>query len=268
MIEPLIRLRGVEAGYRSASGPRPVLRGVDLDVGPGELVGLMGANGSGKTTLLRVMAGTIAPSAGMVELRGRSLAAWTRAEIARSVAVLPQSTALPEGFRVAEIVTMGRTPHARSLFGWGPGDRDAVADALRDADAEELADRPVGELSGGERQRVLVALALAQEPALLLLDEPTTHLDVAHAAALLGGLARLQRVRDLTVVVVLHDLVLASGWLPRLVVLEGGRVAADGPPADALTPEVVRRAFGVAADVAVTEAGRRIVVPRGPVSAA
>lgn len=268
MIEPLVRLRGVEAGYRSASGHRPVLRGVDLDVMPGELLGLMGPNGSGKTTLLRVLAGTLGVAAGSVHLLGRPIGAWTRPEIARSVAVLPQSTVLPEGFRVAEIVTMGRTPHATSWFGWDPDDRRAVADALRDADVEDLADRPVGELSGGERQRVLVALALAQEPALLLLDEPTTHLDVAHAASLLAGLARLQRVRELTVVVVLHDLVLASGWLPRLVVLDGGRVAADGPAADALSPEVVRRAYGVAADVAVTEAGRRIVVPRGPVSAA
>ena len=268
MTEPLVRLRGVEAGYRSASGHRPVLRGVDLEVMPGELVGLMGPNGSGKTTLLRVLAGTLEVSAGRVDLAGRPIGAWSRAEIARSVAVLPQSTVLPEGFRVAEIVTMGRTPHATSWFGWGPDDRRAVADALRDADVEDLADRLVDELSGGERQRVLVALALAQEPALLLLDEPTTHLDVAHAASLLGGLARLQRVRELTVVVVLHDLVLASGWLPRLVVLDGGRVAADGLAADALSPEVVRRAYGVATDVAVTEAGRRIVVPRGPVSAA
>jgi iron complex transport system ATP-binding protein len=266
--EPLIRLRGVQAGYRSASGPRPVLRGVDLEILRGELVGLMGPNGSGKTTLLRVLAGTLAVSAGSVDLSGRPIGAWTRAEIARSVAVLPQSTVLPEGFRVAEIVTMGRTPHATSWFGWGQEDRRAVAEALRDADVEDLADRPVGELSGGERQRVLVALALAQEPALLLLDEPTTHLDVAHAASLLAGLARLQRVRELTVVVVLHDLVLASGWLPRLVVLDGGRVAADGLAVDALSPEVIRRAYGVATDVAVTEAGRRIVVPRGPVSAA
>jgi iron complex transport system ATP-binding protein len=268
MTEPLVRLRGVEAGYRSAAGPRPVLRGVDLDVMPGELVGLMGPNGSGKTTLLRVLAGTLGATAGSADLLGRPIEAWTRAEIARSVAVLPQSTVLPEGFRVAEIVTMGRTPHATSWFGWAPDDRRAVADALRDADVENLADRPVAELSGGERQRVLVALALAQEPALLLLDEPTTHLDVAHAASLLAGLARLQRVRELTVIVVLHDLVLASGWLPRLVVLAAGRLAADGLAADALTPEVVRRAYGVASDVAVTEAGRRIIVPRGPVSAA
>ncbi len=268
MTGPLLRLRGVEAGYRTASGSRRVLRGVDLEVGRGEMVGLLGPNGSGKTTLLRVMAGTLVVDAGEVELRGRPLATWSRREVARSVAVLPQSLELPAGFRVSEVVTMGRTPHAASWFGWGAHDRRAVADALRDADAADLADRPVGELSGGERQRVLVALALAQEPELLLLDEPTTHLDVAHAASLLASLARLQQSRDLTVVVVLHDLVLASAWLRRIVVMEGGSVAADGPPDEALTPEIVRRAYGVAVDTAITADGRRIVVPRGPMSAA
>ena len=268
MTDAWLRLREVAAGYGTGDRARHVLRGVDLDVRRGEIVGLLGPNGSGKTTLLRVIAGTRPATGGSVELDGRSLPTWSRAELARSVAVLPQSLALPSGFRVAEVVTMGRTPYATSWFGWGLDDRRAVEDALRDAGAEELADRPVSELSGGERQRVLVALALAQEPRLLLLDEPTTHLDVAHAATLLASLARLQRTRDLTVVVVLHDLVLASTWLRRIVLLEDGRVAADGGPDDALAPDVVRRVYGLAVDTAVTEDGRRVVVPRGPLSAA
>lgn len=268
MTAPAIRLDGVVAGYRGAGGPRRVLSGLDLAVRRGEMVALLGANGSGKTTLLNVIAGMLQPAAGAVDLFGRPLPVWSRREIARSVAVLPQALQLPAGFRVAEVVAMGRTAHGARWFGWTPEDVRAVEDALRDADALELADRPVTELSGGERQRVLVALALAQEPALLLLDEPTTHLDVAHASWLLASVTRLRQVRGLTVVMVLHDLVLASAWAPRVVVLHGGRVVADGPPEVALRPDVVRDAYGMAVETVVTEAGRRLIVPHVPASAA
>jgi iron complex transport system ATP-binding protein len=265
MSEPVVRLAGVAAGYRIAKGgERRVLAGVDLELQRGEMVALLGANGSGKTTLLGVVAGTIRPTGGTVELFGRPIGDWSRVEVARSVAVSPQSLQLPAGFRVSEVVAMGRTPHRGGWFGWEADDQRAVADALRDADAESLADRPVTELSAGERQRVLIALALAQEPELLLMDEPTTHLDVAHAAALLSSLSRLQRVRGVTVVVVVHDLVLAAMWAPRVVVLDAGRVAADGPPDDALVPEVVQRAYGVAVESLVTGRGRRVLVPRLP----
>lgn len=262
-----IRLDRVEAGYRGAGGERRVLNGLDLTVDRGEMVALLGANGSGKTTLLNVMAGTIRPSAGAIELFGRPLASWSRGEIARSVAVLPQSLELPAGFRVAEVVAMGRTAHGARWFGWTPGDLRAVEDALRDADAADLADRPVTELSGGERQRVLVALALAQEPSLLLLDEPTTHLDIAHAAWLLASVARLRQLRGLTAVMVLHDLVLASAWSPRIAVLHAGHIVADGPPEEALRADIVRDAYGVAVETVVTDAGRRLVVPHVPASA-
>jgi len=262
----VLRLDGVHAGYRTADDERTVLSGVDLEVGAGETLALLGANGSGKTTLLGVMAGTIPPSRGAVELLGQPIASRSRLEVARTVAVLPQSADLPSGFRVAEVVAMGRTPHGTERWGWDDADRRAVADALRDADAAELADRPVGELSGGERQRVLVALALAQEPSLLLLDEPTSHLDVAHATSLLVALSRLQRVRGVTVVAVLHDLVLAATWAPRIAVLDGGRIVADGPPETTLGPEVVRQAYGVTMDSAVTESGSRVLVPRLPAS--
>lgn len=264
MREIAIGLDGVVAGYRSAGGARRVLNGVDLTVGRGEMVALLGANGSGKTTLVNVMAGTILPSAGSVELFGRPLGSWSRGEVARSVAVLPQSLELPAGFRVAEVVAMGRTAHGARWFGWTADDVRAVEEALRDADAIELAERPITELSGGERQRVLVALALAQEPSLLLLDEPTTHLDVAHAAWLLARVTRLRQLRGLSVVMVLHDLVLASAWAPRVVVLHGGRVLADGAPEQALRPDVVRDAYGVAVETVVTDAGRRLIVPHLP----
>ena len=264
MSDVVLRLDGVHAGYRTADGERPVLAGVDLQVRAGETVALLGANGSGKTTLLGVMAGTIRATRGSVELLGVPIGAHSRAEIARSVAVLPQSLELPAGFRVSEVVALGRTPHGTSRFGWGDEDHRAVADALRDAGAEDLADRPVTELSGGERQRVLVALALAQEPRLLLLDEPTSHLDVAHGASLLVALSRLQRARGVTVVAVLHDLVLAATWAPRVAVLDAGRIVADGPPDAALGPDVVRQAYGVTMDSAVTESGHRVLVPRLP----
>jgi len=241
---------------------RAVLRGLDLVVEEGELVALLGPNGSGKTTLLRAIAGTLLRDAGRVSLFGRDLDLWSRVALARRVAVLPQTSVLPDGFRVAELVEMGRAPHATHWFGSSAEDGAAVERALADADALELADRQADELSGGERQRVLVAMALAQEPELLLLDEPTLHLDVAHQASMLGTVARLRARRGLTVIAVLHDLNLAAVHTPRIVVLGAGRVAADGDAASVLRPDLVRQIFGVAVDEAHTSEGRRFLVPR------
>jgi iron complex transport system ATP-binding protein len=236
---------------------REVLRSVDLTLARGELVALVGTNGSGKTTLLRLLTGVLQPDAGSVRFDGRPLAEWRRGELARRVTVLPQQLDLPVGFRVAELVEMGRAPHARRLFASTEADARAVARALADADALELADRYAEELSGGERQRLLVAMALAQEPDLLLLDEPTLHLDLAHQVALLAAIRRLRDQRGLTVLAVLHDLNLAAAFAPRVAVLDEGRVVADGPPADVLTPDLVRRVFGVAVDEARTADGHR-----------
>jgi iron complex transport system ATP-binding protein len=258
----VIEIRGLHAGYRSSDGSwRSALRGLDLSVDEGEAIVLIGPNGSGKTTLLRCIAGTLPASAGQVRLWERSVAAYGRREIARRLAVLPQSLELPPGFRVAEVVALGRAPHARRAWGSSSEDRSAVERALLDAGAADLADRPVEELSGGERQRVLIALALAQEPELLLLDEPTTHLDVAHGAALLGSVTRLQQVRGVTVIVVLHDLGLAAAWAPRVILLDDGRIRADGPPERALQPGLVRDAYGIAVEIARTDSGRGILVP-------
>ena len=240
---------------------RTVLRDLNFRVGSGELVALLGPNGSGKTTLLHAIAGTLRRDAGRIALFGRDLDAWSRVQLARRVAVLPQSLILPDGFRVGELVEMGRAPHATRWFGSSAKDAEAVAHALADADAVELADRHVDELSGGERQRVLVAMALAQEPELLLLDEPTLHLDIAHQASVLVTIARLRARRGLTVVAALHDLNLAAAHAPRVAVLGAGHVIADGPPADVLGPDLVRAAFGVAVDEARTADGRRFLVP-------
>jgi iron complex transport system ATP-binding protein len=225
-------------------------------------VALVGTNGSGKTTLLRCLAGTLSPFGGSILFGGRPLASWRRDALARRVAVLPQQLDLPVGFRVAELVAMGRLPHARRLFGSTAEDERAIERALHDADADELADRPADELSGGERQRLLVAMALAQEPDLLLLDEPTLHLDLAHQVSLLGAIRRLRDQRGLTVLAVLHDLNLAAAFAPRVAVLDGGRVVADGSPGDVLTPSLVLRVFGVPVDEARTDDGRRHLVLR------
>lgn len=262
---PALRLRGLAAGYRGSGGERSVLQGVDLLVAAGELVALLGPNGSGKTTLLRVVAGVLEPRAGEIELFGRSLGGWSRGELARAVAVLPQSTELPDGFRVSEVVNLGRIPHATRAFSAAPEDERAVAEALRDADAEDLASRPVRELSGGERQRVLLAMALAQEPRLLLLDEPTLHLDLAHQLGLVQLLHRLRVTRRLTVLAVLHDLNVAAGLADRVVLLRDGRLVPAGRGERIIDPGLARDAFGVAIDEALTADGRRILAPASSV---
>jgi len=265
---PVAELVGVTAGYPGRRTRRQVLRGVDLRLDAGEMVALLGTNGSGKTTLLRVLAGTRAAEAGSVRLFGRRIEDWSRAEVARRVAVLSQSGELPAGFSVSEAVALGRTPHARHWFSADADDVSAVSAALRDADAEELADRSVDELSGGERQRVLVAMALAQEPALLLLDEPTLHLDLAHQLALVRMLERLRHTRSLTVLAVLHDLNLASAWADRAVLLDQGRIVAAAGHGETIDPGVARRVFGVPVEVARTADGRRVLasVASGPSS--
>lgn len=256
--EPLAAMAGVSFAYRLPDGRRrEVLHALDLTLPRGDLVALVGTNGSGKTTLLRLLTGLLKADAGDVRFDGRPLPAWRQIDLARRVAVLPQQLDLPAGFRVAELVEMGRAPHARRLFASTEADERAVARALADADALDLADRFAEELSGGERQRVLVAMALAQEPDLLLLDEPTLHLDLAHQVALLAAIRRLRDQRGLTVLAVLHDLNLAAAFAPRVAVLDGGRVVADGPPGEVLSPDLVRRVFGVAVDEARTADGRR-----------
>jgi iron complex transport system ATP-binding protein len=267
LLAPVAAASGLAFGYPLPGGRRrEVLRGVDLSMNAGELVALIGTNGSGKTTLLRLFAGTLRPDAGFLALFGRAADGWSRMELARRVAVLPQSLEPPVGFRVGELVTMGRLPHSRSLFGTTREDEEAVERALRDADARDLASRYAEELSGGERQRVLVAMALAQEPQLLLLDEPTLHLDLAHQLTLLQTIDRLRVERGIAVVAVLHDLTLAAA-APRVGVLDSGRVVADGSPDEVLSEELVRRVFGVEVEALRDSSGHRRLVPQIPPAA-
>jgi iron complex transport system ATP-binding protein len=256
--EPIVELTAVSAGYPAAAGPRKVLHGASVRLEAGEMVALLGTNGSGKTTLLRMLAGTLRAWDGEVRLFGRPVEAWSRSDLARHVAVLPQSTELPAGFSVSEVVALGRIPHGRSWFGSEPGDADAVAAALRDANAEDLSGRPVAELSGGERQRVLLAMALAQEPQLLLLDEPTLHLDLAHQVGLVRMLERLRATRAVTVLAVLHDLNLASAFADRCLLLHEGTVHAAGA-GRRVDAAVAQRVFGVPLEEAVTAGGERVL---------
>ena len=258
--EVVARLSGVAARYGSADR-RLVLRSVDLELARGEHVALLGANGSGKSTLLRVLSGLLPPAAGEVELFGQPIGSWDRGELARRVTVLPQDMELPHGFRVSEVVALGRIPHARSWFASSADDEAAVARALTDAEADALADRAIDELSGGERQRVLVALALAQEPQLLLLDEPTAHLDVAHQVALVQLLERLRHTRGLTVLAVLHDLNLAAHFADRALILDDGRLVPAGDERGRFDVRRLRDAFGVTIAEAVTPDGRRVLAP-------
>ncbi|HEY8491423.1 MAG TPA: heme ABC transporter ATP-binding protein [Dehalococcoidia bacterium] len=261
---PVLAARGLRAGY----GGREVLRGLDLSLSPGEVLGVVGPNGSGKSTLVRVLSGVLRPRAGTVLLMGRDLRAFSARELARTVAVVPQAASLPEGFTALQIVLMGRTPYLGLLASEGPEDLAAARRAMEQTDVLRLADRPVQRLSGGERQRVVAARALAQEAPVLLLDEPTAHLDVGHQTALFDLVHRLARERRLAVLAVVHDLTLAGQYCDRLLLLKDGRALAGGPPEQVLTPERVTEAYGVAVSVVqhpVT--GRPVVLPVASVGA-
>ena len=247
--------RGIRAGYRE----REVLRGVDLVAPAGEVVALIGPNGAGKSTLLRVLGGLLRPSSGSVTIDGVDVAALDRRAIARHIAVVPQVFETLFPFTVREIVALGRTSRLGALGTLGSDDARAIDRALDDIGATELADRRIDRVSGGERQRAVLAMALAQEAGVLLLDEPTAHLDPAHQIGTVRRVAELARERGVVAVAVLHDLNLAA-LADRVVVLDAGRIVADGPPAAALAADVVARVFG-AGLTAVQVGGRTVILP-------
>jgi iron complex transport system ATP-binding protein len=241
-------------------GGRTILEGIDFEVLPGEVVGLVGRNGVGKTTLLRLANGTLAASGGRVLLDGESLATLSRRRVSRAVALVPQDLHVPFPFRVGELVLMGRAPH-QPLVGL-ESDRDvAIAmEALERLGIGHLADRPISTLSGGERQLVLFARALAQDPGVLLLDEPTAFLDLKHRIDVLREVRSFARMGR-AALIVSHDLSLAARSCDRIVLLEPGRVGAVGRPAEVLTPENLRRAFGIKALTFSGPDGSLVVVP-------
>ena len=246
---------------RLAYGRRAVVDGVDMAVDAGECLVLAGPNGSGKSTLLRGLARLMRPVGGTVLLDGRRLAEWPPRTLARRLAVLPQSPQSPGDLTVEQLVALGRYPHQAFLGLPSAADRAAIRTALEQTDLVELAGRPLSALSGGERQRAWIALTLAQEPELLLLDEPTAYLDMAHALAVLELVRRLNRERRLTVVMALHDLTQAARFADRVLLLRDGRVVAAGTPADVLTPHHIGEVFGVEAEIMTTAEGLRVVVP-------
>jgi iron complex transport system ATP-binding protein len=253
--------RAIRAGYHE----REVLRGVDLVAQAGELVALVGPNGAGKSTLLRVLGGLLRPVSGSVTIDGVDVTALDRRSIARHIAVVPQVFETLFPFTVREIVALGRTSRLGPLGTLGANDARAVARALDEIGATDLADRRIDRVSGGERQRAVLAMALAQEAGVLLLDEPTAHLDPAHQRGTLERVTTLARLRDLAVVAVLHDLNLAAAFASRIVLLADGVVVREGEPGHVITAEVVAHVFGPGLRV-VAHDGRQFVIPE-PASA-
>ncbi len=238
-----------------------VLRDVSLKVASGEMLGIIGPNSSGKSTLLRLVAGILRPRAGEVAIDGCDMSKLSRREAARLVSFVPQETPSSFPFSVFEIALMGRSPHLGVLAFEREEDMNIAREALEATDSFHLRDRFLDELSGGERQLVIVARALAQAAPVMLLDEPTTFLDVRHQVQILEIIARLNREQGRTVVVVSHDLNLASLYCDRLVLLGEGKVVADGTPQDVLSSEILQETYAVKMTVTTGQAGRPFVIP-------
>ena len=242
-----------------------VLHNIDLFIKAGEMVGLLGPNGSGKTTLIKLASGVLKPGQGEIKLDGSSSSRLSRKSIARSVAVVPQQFNIPFAFTTTEVVMLGRTPFFRAFAEEGEVDKQFVSNALALVGISDLKERRFDELSGGERQKVILAMALAQQPKLLLLDEPTVHLDITHQVEILELVRRLNVERGLTVIAAMHDLNLASLYFDRLILLKEGRVSADGAPAQVLTEAQIREVFSASVRVEphpVTGVPHIVIMPK------
>ncbi len=257
-----VRLRA--EAVRLAYGDRVVVDGLDLDVFGGTITAVIGPNGCGKSTLLRALGRLMKTRGGHVLLDGKRIDRMSTRQVATVLGVLPQAPVAPEGLSVADLVARGRHPHQAWYRQWSSDDETAVAEALRWTGMFDLADRPVDELSGGQRQRAWISMALAQGTDLLLLDEPTTFLDLAHQVDVLDLVERLHAETGRTVVMVLHDLNLAARYAQRLVAMKDGAIAAQGDPADVLTEDLLAEVFGLEARVVADPvAGTPMVVPIG-----
>ncbi|MFD2090788.1 ABC transporter ATP-binding protein [Blastococcus deserti] len=254
-----VEVLGLTAGY----GRTRVLDGVRLSVGPGGWLAVIGPNGSGKSTLLRSVLG-FHPHQGQVRIDGVPTTGMPRRDRARSMAYAPQTPVLPEGVTTREYVTLGRTPHRPLLSAPRSVDRQVVADVMERLGLAPMAERQLATLSGGEQQRAVLARALAQQPRVLLLDEPTAALDLGHAQQVLDLVDRLRRQDGLTVVSTLHDLTLAGQYADRLALLSEGRVVAEGSPADVLTAEALSTHYGARARVVDGPSGPAVLPVRSP----
>ncbi len=235
---------------------------VTTELPPGKITAIIGPNGCGKSTLLRGLARLLDPMHGRVHLAGTELAKMPARALARQLGLLPQQPIAPDGITVADLVGRGRHPHQRWFRQWSADDQEAVAAAMAATGVARLAETPIDQLSGGQRQRVWIALALAQDPEVMLLDEPTTYLDLAHQIEVLDLLDSLNRRFERTIVLVLHDLNMASRYAHHLLAMRDGALVTQGSPVDVVTPEMVRTIFGVEATV-ITDpvAGTPLVLP-------
>lgn len=250
---------GLTVGYDG----RMICNGVDLSIDDGSFTAIIGPNACGKSTLLRALARILPRESGSVLLDGHEVLDLPAKELARRLGLLPQTSIAPEGIRVADLIARGRHPHQRLFDRWSADDEAAVVRALDATGTTELSGRLVDELSGGQRQRVWLAMVLAQETPLLLLDEPTTYLDIAHQYALLELFERLRTTHRRTIVVVLHDLNQAARYASNLVVMREGEVVASGPPADVLTADLVEEVYGLPCRVEPDpETGAPMVIAR------
>ncbi len=253
-------VQDLAAGY----GDRDVFAGLDLDVLPAKITAIVGANACGKSTLLRAMSRLLPPRQGQVLLDGKSIHTMPPRKLAQTLGLLPQSPIAPEGITVSDLVGRGRHPHQGVFSRWTRQDDEAVAAALQATNTTDLAERPVDELSGGQRQRIWIAMALAQQTDILLLDEPTTFLDIAHQVEVLDLLVDLNQTRGTTIIMVLHDLNLAARYADHLVAMADGRLHARGTPGDVLTVETVRRVFGLESSIVADPlSGRPLMLPIG-----
>lgn len=257
---PTLAAERLSAGY----GDRLVIEQLDLLIPPGKVTAIVGANACGKSTLLRSMSRLLMPRAGRVVLDGKAIHRMPAKQLARTLGLLPQSPIAPDGITVADLVGRGRHPHQAVFSRWSATDELAVAEALEATDTVDLADRAVDELSGGQRQRVWIAMVLAQRTELLLLDEPTTFLDVSHQVEVLDLLTDLNTSRGTTIVMVLHDLNLAARYADHLIAMADGGIHAVGDPSEVLSEATVRAVFGLESRV-ITDpvSGRPLMLPIG-----
>jgi len=255
---PLLQWDNVSFGYQR---DEPLFQGVSFTIQRGEMVSLLGPNGAGKTSLIRLTSGTVSPTSGSIFLNGKLLGDLSRRTTARAIAVVPQEVTMPFAYTVRQMIELGRTPHLQT-FSWGMlghDDRYHVDRALTLTKTADMADRLFNELSGGERQRVLVAMALSQNPDLLLLDEPTAHLDVRHQLEVLELISHLNRETGLTVLASLHDLNLAARYFPRLLLFQRG-IVADGPPSSTLDPALLEQVYHVRVHVGIMRGSRHFSI--------
>ncbi|WP_176503895.1 ABC transporter ATP-binding protein [Cobetia sp. 5-11-6-3] len=260
MTHPSLCVNGLTAGYAE----RPVLESIDLDIAPGEITVIVGANACGKSTLLRTLSRLLPPSRGEVLLDGRSIHRLPARQLARQLGLLSQSPIAPEGITVLDLVSRGRHPHQGLFQRWTRDDDTAVLAALNATDTAALAERAVDELSGGQRQRVWIAMALAQQTDILLLDEPTTFLDINHQVEVLDLLTDLNHARGTTIVMVLHELNLAARYADVLIAMSDGQIHASGPPEQVLTREMVKEVFGLESHITPDPVtGKPMMVPVG-----